>query len=41
MLRTLRSEHVEILNSIRDKRELTKDTEALLKGVIETFLKSL
>ena len=41
LLRTLRSEHVEILNSIRDKRELTKDTEALLKGVIETFLKSL
>jgi F-type H+-transporting ATPase subunit alpha len=41
LLRTLRSEHTDILNSIRDKRELTKDTEALLKSVIETFIKSL
>ena len=41
LLRTLRSEHTVILDSIREKRELTKDTEALLKGVIETFLKSL
>jgi F-type H+-transporting ATPase subunit alpha len=41
LLRTLRSEHMDILNSIREKRELTKETEAALKGVIETFLKSL
>jgi F-type H+-transporting ATPase subunit alpha len=41
LLRTLRSEHTVILDSIREKRELTKDTESLLKGVIETFLKSL
>jgi F-type H+-transporting ATPase subunit alpha len=41
LLRTLRSEHADILNSIRDKRELTKETEALLKGVIEAFIKTL
>jgi F-type H+-transporting ATPase subunit alpha len=40
LLRSLRSEHVAILDSIREKRELTKETEAQLKSVVEAYTKS-
>ncbi len=40
LLRSLRAEHVAILDSIREKRELTKETEAQLKSVVEAYVKS-
>jgi F-type H+-transporting ATPase subunit alpha len=40
LLRSLRGEHVAILDSIREKRELTKETEAQLKSVVEAYAKS-
>jgi F-type H+-transporting ATPase subunit alpha len=40
MLSELRTRHAEILESIRDKRELTADTEEKLKAFLEGFTKS-
>ena len=40
MLSELRSRHAEILESIRDKRELTSDTEGKLAAFLEEFAKN-
>jgi len=36
----LRGKNAEILNSIRDKRDLTDDTAAKLKSAVEGFARS-
>jgi F-type H+/Na+-transporting ATPase subunit alpha len=36
----LRSKHTDLLNAIRDSRELSSDNEAKLKGVVEGFAKT-
>jgi F-type H+-transporting ATPase subunit alpha len=36
----LRGKHVDILNTIRDSRDLSDDTAAKLKSVVEGFAKS-
>jgi F-type H+-transporting ATPase subunit alpha len=41
LLSTLRGKNVEILNSIRDSRDLSDDTAAKLKSVVEGFAKTL
>jgi F-type H+-transporting ATPase subunit alpha len=40
LLSLLRGKNVEILNSIRDSRDLSDDTAAKLKSVVEGFAKS-
>jgi len=40
LLSLLRSKHVDLLNGIRDSRELSNDNEAKLKGVVEGYAKS-
>ena len=40
LLSLLRGKNVEILNSIRDSRDLSDDTAAKLKGVVEAFTKT-
>jgi F-type H+-transporting ATPase subunit alpha len=40
LLATLRGKHVELLNAIRDSKDLSSDNEAKLKGVVEAFAKS-
>ena len=40
LLSLLRGKNVDILNSIRDSRDLSDDTAAKLKGVVEGFAKS-
>ena len=39
-LRLLRGKHADILDSIRTSRDLTDDTAAKLKGVVEAYAKS-
>ncbi len=39
-LRHMRSQHADVVNDIRDKREITKDTEAKLKGILDAFVKA-
>jgi F-type H+-transporting ATPase subunit alpha len=41
LLSTLRGKNVEILNTIRDSRDLSDDTAAKLKSVVESFAKTL
>src|SRR5271168_5367692 len=41
LLSTLRGKNVEILNAIRDSRDLSDDTAAKLKSVVEGFVKTL
>ena len=41
LLSTLRGKNVEILNAIRDSRDLSDDTAAKLKSVVEGFAKTL
>jgi len=41
LLSTLRGKNAEILNSIRDSRDLSDDTAAKLKSVVEGFAKTL
>jgi F-type H+/Na+-transporting ATPase subunit alpha len=41
LLSTLRGKNVEILNTIRDSRDLSDDTAAKLKSVVEGFVKTL
>jgi F-type H+-transporting ATPase subunit alpha len=40
LLSVLRSKHADLLNTIRDSRDLTDDTAAKLKSVVEAFAKS-
>src|SRR5579859_2362033 len=40
LLSTLRGKNVDILNTIRDSRDLSDDTAAKLKGVVEGFVKT-
>jgi F-type H+/Na+-transporting ATPase subunit alpha len=40
LLSLLRSKHVDLLNAIRDSRELSNDNEGKLKGVVEGFAKT-
>ena len=40
LLSLLRGKHSEILNNIRDSRELSDDTAAKLKSVVEGFARS-
>jgi F-type H+/Na+-transporting ATPase subunit alpha len=40
LLSLLRGKHVDILNTIRDTRDLADDTAAKLKGVVEGYAKS-
>jgi F-type H+-transporting ATPase subunit alpha len=39
-LRHMRSQHADLVADIRDKREITKDTEAKLRGVLDAFAKA-
>jgi F-type H+-transporting ATPase subunit alpha len=41
LLSTLRGKNVEILNTIRDSRDLSDDTAAKLKSVVEGVAKTL
>jgi F-type H+-transporting ATPase subunit alpha len=41
LLGTLRGKHSEILSTIRDTRDLSDDTAAKLKTVVEGFAKTL
>jgi F-type H+-transporting ATPase subunit alpha len=41
LLSLLRGKNVEILNSIRDSRDLNDDTAGKLKAVVEGFVKTL
>jgi F-type H+-transporting ATPase subunit alpha len=41
LLSALRGKNVEILNTIRDSRDLSDDTAAKLKSVVEGFIKTL
>src|ERR1700710_2454621 len=41
LLQLLRSKHVDILNAIRDSRDLSDDSAAKLKTVVEGFAKTL
>jgi F-type H+-transporting ATPase subunit alpha len=40
LLSLLRGKHVEILNTIRDSRDLGDDTAAKLKAVVEGYAKT-
>ena len=40
LLGTLRNEHSDILNQIRDARDLSDATAAKLKGVVEAYSKA-
>jgi F-type H+/Na+-transporting ATPase subunit alpha len=40
LLSLLRSKHVDLLNAIRDSRELSGDSESKLKSVVEGYAKS-
>jgi len=40
LLSLLRNKHTDLLNTIRDTRELSDDTAGKLKGVVEGFAKS-
>jgi F-type H+/Na+-transporting ATPase subunit alpha len=40
LLSLLRGKHVDILNTIRDTRDLSDDTAAKLKAVVEGFAKT-
>jgi len=40
LLRHMRENHADILNTIRDEKELSADTDEKLKGVVESFTKS-
>jgi F-type H+-transporting ATPase subunit alpha len=40
LLTTLRSQHTDLLNGIRDSRDLSDDATAKLKGVVEGFAKT-
>jgi F-type H+/Na+-transporting ATPase subunit alpha len=40
LLGRLRSQHADILNAIRETRDLDKDTEGKLKGVVESYAKT-
>jgi F-type H+-transporting ATPase subunit alpha len=40
LLSALRGKNVEILNAIRDSRDLSDDTAAKLKNVVEGFAKT-
>jgi F-type H+-transporting ATPase subunit alpha len=40
LLSLLRSKHTDLLNAIRDSRELSGESEAKLKGVVEGYAKS-
>ncbi|NNE23326.1 MAG: F0F1 ATP synthase subunit alpha [Rhizobiales bacterium] len=40
LLRHMRDNHADILNTIRDEKELTDTTDEKLKGVVENFTKS-
>jgi F-type H+-transporting ATPase subunit alpha len=40
LLRYMRAEHRDILDVIRDKKELSKDTEAKLKDAVDKFAKA-
>jgi F-type H+/Na+-transporting ATPase subunit alpha len=41
LLSLLRGKNVEILNSIRESRDLSDDTAGKLKAVVESFSKTL
>ncbi|MGL4262198.1 MAG: F0F1 ATP synthase subunit alpha [Afipia sp.] len=41
LLSLLRGKHVDILNAIRDSKDLSDDSAAKLKGVVEGFIKTL
>jgi F-type H+-transporting ATPase subunit alpha len=40
LLGALRSQHADILNAIRDSRDLDGATEAKLKGVVDAYAKT-
>jgi len=40
LLRFMRAEHQDILDSIRDKREITKETGDALKAAVDKFAKA-
>jgi F-type H+-transporting ATPase subunit alpha len=40
LLSVLRNEHSEILNDIRDTRDLSNETQAKLKGVVDAYAKA-
>ena len=40
VLSLVRSEHKDILDDIREKRELTKDVEERLKALLDKFVKN-
>jgi F-type H+-transporting ATPase subunit alpha len=40
LLHVLRAQHTDVLNGIRDTRDLGDDLAAKLKGVVETFAKT-
>lgn len=40
LLSLLRGKHVDILNSIRDSRDLSDDAAGKLKGVVEGYVKA-
>ena len=41
LLSQLRGKHVDILNSIRDTRDLSDETAGKLKGVVEAYARTL
>jgi F-type H+-transporting ATPase subunit alpha len=40
LLSLLRTKHIDILNNIRDTRDLSEETAAKLRGVVEAYAKS-
>jgi F-type H+-transporting ATPase subunit alpha len=40
LLRYVRDKHPEILDTIREKKELSKETEASLKSAVDSFSKA-
>jgi F-type H+-transporting ATPase subunit alpha len=40
LLRYMRAEHTDILDSIRDKKEITKETGEKLKAAVDKFAKA-
>ncbi len=40
ILSLLRGKHVDLLNAIRDSRDLSSENEAKLKDIVESFVKS-
>ena len=39
-LRHMRSQHADVVSDIRDKKEITKDNEVKLKGILDAFTKA-